>query len=228
MAIDRTLVQIHERSYLDLLDLALLVVRQRPRALGLSAAAGIVPFAALNYWVLSNPDSPPAIWPVLLFLEAPWATVPLTLVLGGLMFDRPPRAGTVVWRTIRSLPSLILVHVFLRGALTMTVLFVPLIPGQFWFSNEVILLERATGLGILRRCLLLSSGRTGEFFMQWLGQLCFGLVFAVCFWMGTGAGISALIKSELTWYRPFLTDSSGIRFQLGVWIAIAFFGVART
>ncbi len=63
--------------------------------------------------------------------------------------------------------------------------------------------------------------------MQWLCQLSFGLVFALCFWMGTGAGISALIKSELTWYRPFLTDSSGLRFQLGVWIAIAFFGVAR-
>ena len=63
--------------------------------------------------------------------------------------------------------------------------------------------------------------------MQWVGQLIFGLVFALCFWMGTGAGISALIKSELTWYRPFLTDFSGLRFQLGVWIAIAFFAVAR-
>ena len=49
MANDRTLVQIRERSYLDLLDLVLLVVRQRPRALGLAAAAGIAPFAAVNY-----------------------------------------------------------------------------------------------------------------------------------------------------------------------------------
>jgi hypothetical protein len=48
MANDRTLVQIRERSYLDLLDLALLVVRHRPRTLGLAAAAGIAPFAALN------------------------------------------------------------------------------------------------------------------------------------------------------------------------------------
>ncbi len=227
MANDRTLVQIRERSYLDLLDLALLVVRQRPRTLGLAAAAGIAPFAALNYWVLSNPETPPAIWPALLFLEAPWATVPLTLVLGGLMFDRPPRAGTILWRMTRALPSLILVHLLLRGVLTMTLLLIPLIPGQFWFANEVILLERVPGLRTLRRCLQLSGGRTGEFFMQWVGQLSFGLVFALCFWMGTGAGISALIKSELTWYRPFLTDFSALRFQLGVWIAIAFFGVAR-
>ncbi len=34
MANDRTLVQIRERSYLDLLDLALLVVRQRPARAG--------------------------------------------------------------------------------------------------------------------------------------------------------------------------------------------------
>ena len=227
MANDRTLVQIRERSYLDLLDLALLVVRQRPRALGLAAAAGIAPFAALNYGILSNPETSPAIWPALLFLEAPWATVPLTLVLGGLMFDRPPRAGPILWRMTRALPSLILVHLLLRGALTMTLLLIPLIPGQFWFANEVILLEKVPGLRALRRCLQLSGGRTGEFFMQWVGQLSFGLVFALCFWVGTGAGISALIKSELTWYRPFLTDFSGLQFQLGVWIAIAFFGVAR-
>ena len=203
------------------------VVRQRPRTLGLAAAAGIAPFAALNYWILSDPETSPAIWPALLFLEAPWATVPLTLVLGGLMFDRPPRAGPILGRMTRALPSLILVHLLLRGVLTMTLLLIPLIPGQFWFANEVILLEKVPGFGRCRRCLQLSGGRTGQFFMQWVGQLSFGLVFALCFWMGTGAGISALIKSELTWYRPFLTDFSGLRFQLGVWIAIAFFGVAR-
>jgi len=247
MANDRTLVQIRERSYLDLLDLALLVVRHRPRTLGLAAAAGIAPFAALNYWILSNPETPPAIWLALLFLEAPWATLPLTLVLGGLMFDRPPQAGTILWRMTRALPSLLLVHLLLRGILAVTVLLIPLIPGhlllqgilavtvlliplilgRFWFSNEVILLEKTPGLTALRRCLQLSEGWTGEFFMQWVGQLIFGLVFALCFWMGTGAVISALIKSELTWYRPFLTDSGGLRFQLGAWIAIAFFAVAR-
>jgi len=227
MANDRTLVQIRERSYLDLFDLALLVVRRRPRTLGLAAAAGIAPFAALNYWLLSDPESSPVLWPALLFLEAPWATAPLTLVLGGLMFDRPPRAGVILWRLTLALPSLILVHVLLRAIMATTVLLFPLIPGQLWFANEVILLEKAPGLRALRRCWQLSGGRAGEFFLQWVGQLFFGLIFALCFWVGTGAGISALIKSELTWYRPFLTDFSGLRFQLGVWIAITFFGVAR-
>ena len=125
------------------------------------------------------------------------------------------------------MPSLILIHVLLRGVLMTTVLFIPLIPGQLWFSNEVILLEKTSGLRALRRCFQLSSGRTGEFFVQWLGQLGFGLIFATCFWTGTGTAISALFKSDMTWSRPILTDLGGIRFQLGVWIAIAFFGVAR-
>ena len=250
MAIDQTLIQIRERSYLDLLDLALLVVRQRPRTLGLAAAAGIVPFVALNYWVLSHPDTPQAIWPALLLLEAPWATVPLTLVLGGLMFERPPRPVTILWRMIRALPSLFILHLLVRGILAMSVvllplisgefwfanevillamsvILLPLIPGQFWFANEVILLEKTPPFRALRRCFQLSRGRSGEFVLLWLAQLMFGLLFALCFWIGTGAGISALIKSELTWYRPFLTDSSGLRFQLGIWIAIAFFAVAR-
>ena len=51
MAIERTLVQIRERPLVDLLDLALVVVRRRPVTLGLAALAGIAPFAALNAWL---------------------------------------------------------------------------------------------------------------------------------------------------------------------------------
>ena len=79
----------------------------------------------------------------------------------------------------------------------------------------------------MRRCLRLTRDRSGEFFTQWTGQLAFGLLFAACFWVGTGAGASALVSSELTWDRPALADFSGLRFQLGVWVAIAFFAVAR-
>jgi hypothetical protein len=36
-----------------------------------------------------------------------------------------------------------------------------------------------------------------------------------------------LFKRSLTWEQPSLTDWSSLRFQLGLWIAIAFFSVAR-
>src|SRR4051794_39254233 len=99
---DPTLIQIRERSYLDLLDLALLVVRSRPRTLAVAAAAGIVPFALLNAWLLSDPEFPRLAWPLLLFFEAPWATAPMTVVLGGLMFGQSPRPGAIVGRILRA------------------------------------------------------------------------------------------------------------------------------
>ena len=55
MTYDRTLIVIRERSFLDLLDLAFLVVRERPIAFwALTAVAGIAPFAALNVWLLPD------------------------------------------------------------------------------------------------------------------------------------------------------------------------------
>ena len=70
MLYDRTLIQIRERSFLDLLDLSLYVVRARPVVLGLTALAGIAPWAALNYWLLSEPDFPRMAGSCCLILEA--------------------------------------------------------------------------------------------------------------------------------------------------------------
>ena len=216
-----------ERSYLDLLDLALLVVRQRPRTLVLAAACGIAPFAALNYWILSNPEAPPAIWPVLLYPGSPMGHGPAdsgarrTDVRSAASGRHDPRRTIRAIALARSRPRFAAGRPYHDGALDAP------------DSRQLLVRERGDsareGPGTAYPAALLAAfrGRTGEFFVQWLGQLAFGLVFAFCFWTGTGAGISALIKSELTWYRPFLTDLGGLRFQLGVWIAIAFFGVAR-
>jgi hypothetical protein len=38
---------------------------------------------------------------------------------------------------------------------------------------------------------------------------------------------SMLIGKELTWANPSFSDLSGVLFQAGVWIAVAFFGVYR-
>ncbi len=92
MNYDHTLIVIRERSFLELLDLGMVVVRDRPAALGLAALAGIAPFAALNFWLLSDVNFSRALWPLLLIMEAPWATAPLTIVLGDLMFGVPFRA----------------------------------------------------------------------------------------------------------------------------------------
>lgn len=227
MAHDQTLIQIRERSFLDIHDLALAVFRARPWAISLAAILGIAPFVALNYWLIGRQEMPPAAWFVLIFMEAPWATVPLTLVVGDLMFGQQPRPGSIFMRALRGLPTLILVHVILRGFLGMTVLLTPVIPATLWFSNEVILLERARWFKALRRCSRLSTDRGGEFAIQWIGQALFALLFAFCFAKGVGLATTILIEDQSAWELPYLNDVGGLRFQLGVWIAIGFFGLAR-
>jgi hypothetical protein len=219
-------IQIRERSFLDLLDLALVVVRSRPATLGLTAALGIAPFAALNAWMMSDPEFPPVLLFVLLLIEAPWATAPLTIVLGGLMFGARPSTGRVLATLGRSLPSMFLFQGLVRGLLMITGFFYPLVPARLGFANEVILLERERWR-VVRRCGRLSDQRGGEFFARWLAQLAFGGLFVVAFWLGTGSLSHALIGREVTWDEPGWRDLFGARTQCALWLAVAFFAVAR-
>ena len=133
--------------------------------LALAAAIGIAPFAALNFWLLSYPEFPRALWPVLLFLEAPWATAPLTVVLGGLMFGQPPAFGSVFRRLVVALPALFLMHVILRCALTMTMILFWLVPARLWFASEVILLERSSGWKVDRPLYSAHAGSAGRVYL---------------------------------------------------------------
>jgi hypothetical protein len=224
---DRTLVQIRERSFLDLLDLAMLVVRDRPVTLGLAALAGIAPCAALNSWLLSDPEFPLGLWVALLLLETPWATAPLTLVLGGLMFARQPSPGKILRTLLVSLPAVILTQFLLRGLFLLFVITYPLMPAQYSFLDEVILLERANALASMRRSRVLSRGFEGELFVRWIGQISLGSIFALCFSIGACTLSSVLAGKELTWDEPGRSDLRGLLFQAGVWIAIAYFAVYR-
>src|SRR5262245_53093488 len=99
MAHDRTLVQIRERSFLDVLDLAMVVVRKRPIAIGAAALMGALPFALLDGWLIRGTEVPGALLFVLIMFQAPLATAPLTIVLGGLMFGQRPG----VWELFKTL-----------------------------------------------------------------------------------------------------------------------------
>jgi hypothetical protein len=223
----RTLVQIRERSYLEVLDLALVVIRHRPVTIGLAALAGAAPFVALNDWLMSDPDFPFGAFLLLLALEAPWATAPLTIVLGGLMFGERPPVGRVLKTLWRALPSMVLFQGLVRAVLLGTIFLFPLVPSRLSFLNEVILLERGRWWSAIRRSASLSGLRGGELFGQWLAQLFFGTIFVLCFWEGTGVALSALTTDKMTWETPSWADALGPRFQLGVWLAVVFFGVAR-
>jgi hypothetical protein len=216
------LVQIRERGILDLLDLALVVVRHRPVTLGLAALLGIAPFAALNAWVFSSdaeldPSIPLALWMV----EAPWATAPLTLVLGGLMFGQRPTAGKVLGAILRSASPLIVVHGFLRVVLCFWV------ATRLAFANEVILLERGKWWKIVGRGGDLCSGRGGELFLVGVLQLVLTYLFAVMFYTGMATVTQALLAEDLTWETPAASALAGWRFQLPIWLVVAYFAVVR-
>jgi hypothetical protein len=231
MLYDRTLIQIRERSFLDLLDLSLHVIRAKPVVLGATALAGIAPWAALNEWLLADPDFPQIGWMALLALEVPWATAPLTVVLGALMFGRPVKLTRIARTLFECSPALIMSQLIVRGAL---LVFVIVMPSQYPFLNEVILLEREVNprerkgvFGQIKRARGLTRGYEGDFFMRWLGQLFLGTTFAVCLLTSAETLLGTLIGNKLTWYQPGMGDVNGLMFQTAVWIAVAFFGVYR-
>jgi hypothetical protein len=227
MNYDRTLIVIRERSFLELLDLALVVVRNRPVPIALAAVFGIAPFAALNFWLLADPAFPRVLWPIVLLMEVPWATAPLTIVLGDLMFGAPLRVGRIIKVLGGSLPVLLVTQLLVRGLLLMIAVGFLLVPSRLCFLTEVVTLERQGVVRALGRSFAICRGYEGELIARSLGQIILGLTFALCFRNGLAAAGSVLGGGDLTWDQPALTDVGGVIFQLGVWIAIAYFGLVR-
>ena len=227
MAYDRTLIQIRERSFLDLLDLAVVVLRRNALPIGLAAAVGVLPFALLNFWLTSDPEFPFYVYPLVLLLEVPWATAPMTVVLGGLMFGEQPGPRQVFRTLLRGLPAMILYQGIIRALLMLSVVLYPLVPTRLAFMDEVILLERGKVRSAVKRCSNLSADRGADYFGQWLAQLLFGGLFVACFWFGTGTIVDTLFEREIAWDDFFQVEYTGFRFQLAIWIAVTFFGVAR-
>jgi hypothetical protein len=226
LAFDRTLVQIRERSFLDILDLALVVIRDRPKALGIAALAGCLPFALFNAWLTSDDSLPTVLYLGLLIMEAPWATAPLTLVLGGLMFGEKPSTRRVVRDLVRSTPPMLFFHVFLRGILVSILILIPLLPGRFAFLNEVILLERGKWSTFYRRSGDLCGERGVELFFRAVAAFCFGLLFVFCFWFASLVA-SYLLLADWSWedFEPAMLYSPST--QLAIWVTICFFTVVR-
>lgn len=225
--LDRTLVLIRERSYPELLDLAIVVVRNRPLTLGAAALAGIAPFAAFNAWLAWW--SPESGFLALLAIpfEAPLATAPLTVALGLMMFGDRPTPAKVAGRVLGRWLPLLFYQVIIRGFLLGTLFFSPLIPARLGFVNEVILLERGKFRRVVPRSSQLSQGRGGDMISLFLDFLPVGLVFVVCFWVGTGAIWNALIETNLTWDRPEWSDLLSPRLLVPVWMWVAFSAVSR-
>lgn len=239
MQLDKTRIVIRERSYLDILDLALHVIRMHPWGTLLSFAAGALPLALLNYWLLSGMlaeidfdiDSPVDYITYLLLLmvwEIPLAAAPLTLYLGQVLFMEKASVARLVRELTGSLPQLVLVNVLLRGML-MT-LFLPLLAAYFFwpFATEVILLERnplrrrhpqaATAMG---RAFGMHKALLGEVIARWMGAVVIGIPLALVLWLTVmyvqgGFAVPELGAVTYSFCLP-----------LSLWILLGYFTIVR-
>jgi hypothetical protein len=227
MIYDRLLIQVRERPFLDLLDLTFQILRERPLALSISALIGVLPCFVLNYYIQSDPGSSPVFFAFLLFLETPFATAPLTVVLGDLMFNVRVTPRRVGWALLAGLPSLFLYQLIVRGVLLVTILGYILFPSRLAYLNEVILLERMRAFNVLRRAGALCRGLEVEYFFSWVAQVALGATFVLCFATGTRTIVSALFGDELTWSRPRYSGLSEFLIHAAIWIAIAYFATFR-
>lgn len=240
MQLDKTRIAIRERSFPDILDLSLHVIRSHALALAVAFVAGALPMALFNHWWLSEHLSdfeaegiPSAdyfyLLVVLLIWEMPLAAAPTTLYLGQALFTEQPSAGKLCKELLTSLPQLILFQVVLRGAMSFLFLTWPVLFWVWPYLNEIILLERNPwrkrgpyGSSTATRSANMHARNRGELFGRWLGSLMIG-----------GGLIAALtaaawfLRMQLAYKMNFDRTMYAVYLQAAIWITLSFFAVVR-
>ena len=219
---EKTLVQIRERSLIDLFDLSLVVIRRRPWPIGLSALAGVVPFYLLNLLLFSVSEQETEGWALLLWLiEAPFAFAPLTVVLGQMMFGQDVTFRIVAGRVISRFFALIITHGFLRYVLFF------FIPTRLAFANAILLLERGKLTRLLSRGGDLVNARQGELFLVLMGQMLLTYAAVPLFNLGYSRLRQIFMAESMTFDLDITSQLSSWLVQVPIWGCAFFFTVVR-
>jgi hypothetical protein len=229
MQLDKTCIVIRERGWLDILDLALGMFRTHGRPILTALAAGAVPIALFNYWLLTAAFGTNLIaeepgwyyfWQILLVMfEIPLATAPLTLYLGQLLFDDKPQPRFIAQNFGRSLPQLILFQQLLQ--------FISVFAAPF--LSEIILLERNPlrarkpgEISTRRRSAALHAGIGGEMFARRLGALLIGVLLTTALTLSLN-----FVRGVLGGHRQGDWWMQAVEFPLAYWLVVGFFAVSR-
>jgi hypothetical protein len=241
--LDENRIAIRERSFLDLLDLGLRVLREYAAPLAAWLAVGALPLAALDAWLLG--DFPSQIdgsemaqylflMTLLVVYEAPLALAPATLFLGQALFMERPRWQAILRQWLGSLPQILLY----QGLLRIFFLFRP-------YVNEIILLERnpirrreALGKSTYARCRALHAGEGGELFGRWFVSLAVATLLAIALWGSLLLARAMLLSSAegglgqviVMFFQDDLEiDLSivAVWYPLVLWTVAGFFAVVR-
>ncbi len=255
MELDKTTIAIRERSYPDILDLALHVARAYAGPLLLATAVGVVPMALLNHWLLADylefdnelgvPFEYLLYMLLLITWEMPLAAAPATLYLGESLFSHRPEIRKIAANLRRAVWQLLLYQVVWRGWLVAVVMWAPMplavLAGMglcvlwpylyIWrpYLNEVILLER-NPMRRRGRDALTTARRSRLLHGGWSGEL-FGR------WLGA-LGVGILLFASLLgtlWVSRviLLTEIEWDTlmwtwyWQIALWIVAGYFTVAR-
>jgi hypothetical protein len=126
MQLDRTRIAVRERSGIEILDMALHVVRVYFRPWWQATLLGALPFALINVallwglWIDPDEGFPwryAWLMSVLIFIEAPWATSILTTYLGAAVFEEGINVRKAARETLSRLPQMVWCQGIVRGVI---------------------------------------------------------------------------------------------------------------
>lgn len=230
MQLDTTRIAIRERGYLELLDLALQVIRAFAAPLATAFVVGVAPMMAFNAWLLAGYAEPPLDEPVsvsyiffmlvLISIEAPIAFAPTTLYLGAAVFQEHPRPGRIARDFFASLPQLIVFKVLLGWLYAMFC---------WHYLSHVILLERTPMAAddprartTVRRGSDLHRNEWGELFGRSVFSVLIGSLLFFSIWLSIWA-LQGVLVNDFDWDNSMIT----IYYPLTLWTVLGFFNIVR-
>ena len=266
MKFDETRVTIRERSWLEILDLALRLYAEYWRLLSVTFLLAALPLAVANDLLVVRlmdfqwEEDPYAenvkfifITSILVFIQAPMASVFTTMLLGRIMFLQSPDLGSLVKQVFNLSPRWLISQGLMRGSLlsllffigmsankadtrmtiftslTMLAVYLALLRSVRPFLIEVILLERPRYWSGRSDSLSLYQ-RMQKLHLVDMGDLIVRFIASGIFAMVLSAVIfqilwfvSWVVDGQTAW-GPFLT-----RFCVptAMWMTAAFFSVVR-
>lgn len=267
MQLDVTRITIRERGIFDLLDLGLRVMWVYAGPLLLAAALGILPLMLLNALALNSvvPDQSKYDFTnyydeseytedvayytyclaLLVVLEIPLATAPMTLYLGRAVFEERPSFRSlwqnywemfpqlfwsrVVLRSLWLTPSFLVLLSDEPGLIFFGVLFMPLPFLVRPYTTEVILLERnpwrsrgPDSVSTSRRSKMLHAGTFGDVFGRTFLVLLITGIWMLALWAGVSEIVKLLTGEHPGEYFAYAWSLPGV-----VWFVVAYAAVVR-
>lgn len=221
------LIAMRERQLLQILDLAITLIRTWWRPLLVPVLVGSLPCIFINYWIIGkliDEDYAPILWLLLLTMESPWATALLELKLGGLVFGQNLSHFEIMKKLFSGFTKMLVFQFGLRLIMVLLVFPVLIMPIWLGFMNCVILLERYPWSGLLKRHRQLAF--RSELGILNLHVLFFGASFIVASWVGISTFLSIMNHSKL-WEEPDWIFLNNWKLHILSWTVIQFFAIVR-